>query len=93
MDAAEHSPDKSSRPHYEATWSEIIDVIKANGGKVEKTDSGYALCRIIGTMLLHFVLPIEFDPKDPDRVGTPSPLTLYSIQRNLDVKLPYYHVM
>jgi hypothetical protein len=25
------------RPHHEATWTEIINVVKAKGGDVEKT--------------------------------------------------------
>lgn len=81
------------RPHHEATWSEIINVVKAHGGKIEPTTSGYALVRLVGTMLLHFPLPIKFDPEQPDKIGAPSPIGIFSIERNLDVKLPYYHVM
>ncbi len=89
-------PDQSSgskRPHSEATWSEIIGVVKAAGGDIEQTGTGFALVRVVGTMLLHFPLPLGFDPARPDQIGTPSPFALDSIQRNLDVKLPYYFVM
>lgn len=81
------------RPRHEATWTEIIKVVESHGGKVEKTPSGYALVRVVGTMSLHFPLPIGFDPSQPDNVGAPSPSVLYSIERNLDVKLPYYPVL
>jgi hypothetical protein len=84
---------KSSRPHSEATWGEIVEVVKSSGGNIEKTTSGYALVRKVGTMILHFPLPINFDPDNPDKAGKPAPNTLDSIQRNLDVRLPYYHVM
>jgi hypothetical protein len=81
------------RPHSDATWSEIIGVVTTHGGSIEQTKTGYALVRVVGTMLLHFPLPIRFDPSQPDKVGRPSPLTLDSIQRNLDVRLPYYFVL
>jgi hypothetical protein len=81
------------RPHHEATWTEIIKVVASHGGRVEKTPSGYALVRVVGTILLHFPLPSGFDPKQPDNVGSPSPWVIDSIERNLDVKLPYYPVL
>ena len=84
---------RNTRPHHEATWSGVINCVTENGGIIEQTASGYALTRIAGTMLLYFALPIGFDPKQPDKIGCPSPLTLWSIERNLDVKLPYYYVM
>lgn len=90
-------PDESARqskPHHLAKWSEIIAVVESSGGHVEKTESGYALVRKVGTMLLHFPLPSDFDPAHPDdNCLQPSPMALYSIERNLDVQLPYYHVM
>ena len=86
-------PQTPMRPHHEATWTEIIKVVETHGGKIEQTTSGYALVRVVGTMLLHFALPVGFDPSQPDKVGAPSPLVLYSIERNLDVKLPYYPVL
>lgn len=82
-----------SRPHHEATWGEVIRVVKEFGGSIEKTECGYALVRVVGTMLLHFPLPIDFNPDHCDKLGAPSPMAIYSIQRNLDIKLPYYHLM
>lgn len=81
------------KPHHEAAWSKIIEVVIVCGGSVEKTQSGYALVRKAGTMLLHFPLPIAFDPAMPDKCGQPSPFATYSIERNLDLKLPYYPVL
>lgn len=89
----EQGPRESSRPHYEATWTEILKVVKVCGGDIYATKSGHALVRKVGTMLLHFALPKDFDPKNPDKIGTPAPNTIDSIQRNLDIRLPYYPVM
>lgn len=87
------SPSSESKPHHQATWSEIIRVAEQAGAKVEQTQSGYAIVRTVGTMLLHFPLPMNFNPSKPDEVMAPGPLTIYSIERNLDLKLPYYYVL
>lgn len=82
-----------SRPHHEATWSKIISVVRDAGAKIEQTQSGYALVRTVGTMLLHFPLPSDFDPGQPDKGMPPGPLMIDSIERNLDLDLPYYFVL
>jgi len=81
------------RPHWEATWSAVIRSVQAVGGAIEKTESGYALVRTVGTLVLLFPLPIDFDPNQPDKSMPPSPFTLDSIKRNLDVALPFYPVL
>jgi hypothetical protein len=92
-DTDEHRPEPPRPNAFDATWSDIIRVVQQHGGKIEKTATGYALVRIVGTMLLHFPLPIEFDPDQPDKIGKPGPMAVWSIGRNLDVELPYVHLM
>jgi hypothetical protein len=82
-----------SKPHFLATWKDAVTrLVNHHGVEIVPTQSGHALVRRVGTMVLSFPLPIGFHPDKLDSLGPLSPDVAWNIGRVLDVKL-YYPVI
>ncbi len=78
-----------------ATWTQLLKELSKYGVGLAETESksGFYLRRAVGPTILHFALPSNFDPKNPDAAGLPGPFVIYSIQRNLDLKIEGWYAV